>query len=355
MATAIYNQTLLAGVAEKHPMPIDQVKAAAKEVLSLVKEGLLRDGTVRVNNFGTFKLKHVAEHQGRNPKTGETITIKAKNRVIFRPSKALRELIEPNRAKATPVPEDNQPVAPVPTLVSVPMQRELAEQQLDTAPEQQKIEINKSNGKIYIAGASAAAVLLLLVSLLQEDETGTQLEIVKQPVVTSTVVAKVEPPVEEIFDDEAFNAYLSPTEEEINAQISEPELVPFFAEQIHRLVRGDSLWRLADNNYGNPLFWPHIFQANRETISDPDRLIEKREILMPTLQGSADSLTEDDRYNISEGYYLAYLHYKSVGDKDSFFALLEAKRYSPKLVEEKMSTLNLSRVEKILLEHQRSL
>ncbi len=49
---------------------------------------------VTIPGFGTFGTKSRSERQGRNPSTGETITIKAKNYVFFKPGKTLRERVE---------------------------------------------------------------------------------------------------------------------------------------------------------------------------------------------------------------------------------------------------------------------
>ncbi len=129
----------------------------------------------------------------------------------------------------------------------------------------------------------------------------------------------------------------------------------FFTEQTHKITNGESLWRLARQHYKNPLLWPHIYQANAALIDNPDSLRQGRTIILPSLQGTADNLTKTDRRNIAEGYYLTYLYYKNTGNKDAFFALLEAKRYDNKVVEEHRSLLRLSKVEEIMLGHQETM
>jgi len=434
MKDAIYSQALLNGLVERHPMPLAQVKAAARDVLHIVKDGLLRDGSVRIQNFGTFKLKHIAEHQGRNPQTGETITIKAQNRVVFTPAKALRELIEPNRAKATPVVENTavtktavkpdtadtiKPTRPVAPPASSANQ-ESTYAPLTASPTQAVKSIpateikqpalsnnqdSKSSRKFYFWGTSSALIVIALIFLLQEDqEIISQPAMVNQPELTEQVTVAEQTMVADQTtmaetnktDDQAtlasqpvavnqstatietLNTSTSVTEQIIietdtgeepltvednfttsstatPAQQTSQENIPFFIERKHLLIRGDSLWHLAEKNYGDALLWTHIFQANQNSISNPDRLRIKHQILLPTLQGQPGELTQEDRYHIAEGYYLAYLHYKAIGDKDSFFALLEAKRYSAKLVKEKMGSLNLSLTEKLLLKHQPNL
>jgi nucleoid DNA-binding protein len=42
---------------------------------------------VQFTGFGSFSLRTTAEHPGKNPRTGETITIKAQQKLRFKASK----------------------------------------------------------------------------------------------------------------------------------------------------------------------------------------------------------------------------------------------------------------------------
>lgn len=48
---------------------------------------------VNITGFGSFTLKRRSERQGRNPATGETITIPAKNYAHFSASKGLKDRV----------------------------------------------------------------------------------------------------------------------------------------------------------------------------------------------------------------------------------------------------------------------
>ena len=48
------------------------------------------NGEVRITGFGTFSVRHHDERQGRNPKTGDAITIPARRTVKFKAGKMLR-------------------------------------------------------------------------------------------------------------------------------------------------------------------------------------------------------------------------------------------------------------------------
>lgn len=56
--------------------------------------GVLADGDrVQIPGFGTFSISERAERQGRNPKTGEPMTIAASKSVRFKPGKQLKESV----------------------------------------------------------------------------------------------------------------------------------------------------------------------------------------------------------------------------------------------------------------------
>jgi DNA-binding protein HU-beta len=62
-----------------------------KALLNEVKDELKDSGKASITNFGSFKVKDVAEREGKNPQTGDPITIPAHKRVSFSPYKSLRE------------------------------------------------------------------------------------------------------------------------------------------------------------------------------------------------------------------------------------------------------------------------
>lgn len=49
---------------------------------------------VQITGFGTFESKHRKARQGRNPRTGDTIQIKASNTPAFRAGKGLKDAIQ---------------------------------------------------------------------------------------------------------------------------------------------------------------------------------------------------------------------------------------------------------------------
>lgn len=56
-----------------------------ESTLYAIKQGLETDGEVRLQGFGIFKIHTRKERIGRNPATGESITIPEKQVVKFKP------------------------------------------------------------------------------------------------------------------------------------------------------------------------------------------------------------------------------------------------------------------------------
>ena len=59
-----------------------------------IKDSFLNKKSVEIRSLGTFFIKEIKEKkQARNPKTGEIIYVPKRNRIRFRASKRLKELI----------------------------------------------------------------------------------------------------------------------------------------------------------------------------------------------------------------------------------------------------------------------
>lgn len=59
-------------------------------VIALLKETLESGETVKLSGFGSFIVKQKKDRRGRNPQTGETITIEARRILTFKPSSVLK-------------------------------------------------------------------------------------------------------------------------------------------------------------------------------------------------------------------------------------------------------------------------
>ena len=97
-------QQLIEKVAAKTELAKAQVEVAVDSVLEVIAVTLQSNERVDLRGFGSFVVKDRKERQGRNPRTGEAITIAAKRDASFRPSKELTEKLV--QGEAAPKPEE---------------------------------------------------------------------------------------------------------------------------------------------------------------------------------------------------------------------------------------------------------
>ena len=59
-------------------------------LLETIKKTLEAGEKVKVSGFGNFEVKQKADRRGRNPQTGETLTITSRKILSFKPSAVLK-------------------------------------------------------------------------------------------------------------------------------------------------------------------------------------------------------------------------------------------------------------------------
>jgi DNA-binding protein HU-beta len=82
---------LVSALAEKTGTTKAQAKAFLDAHAALLIEELKTSGSVQLAGIGKLKMGERAERQGRNPSTGEAITIKAAKTVKFSGGKAFKD------------------------------------------------------------------------------------------------------------------------------------------------------------------------------------------------------------------------------------------------------------------------
>lgn len=60
-------------------------------IFAVLKESLVEGESVKLVQFGTLTVRNKSPRRGRNPRTGESMTITKRQMISFRPSKQLRE------------------------------------------------------------------------------------------------------------------------------------------------------------------------------------------------------------------------------------------------------------------------
>ena len=80
-------------VAKKANLTNKASKEAVKVFLNSIRDSLKRGEKVVLTGFGTFSIRNRKQRKGRNPKTGETITLAARKAPGFTPGKSLKKFV----------------------------------------------------------------------------------------------------------------------------------------------------------------------------------------------------------------------------------------------------------------------
>lgn len=86
-------EDLIVNVAKKLEISKNEASKAVNATFDLMKESFGDGESLQIAGFGTFKVSERSERQGRNPKTGESITIPASKSIHFSNGKRLKELL----------------------------------------------------------------------------------------------------------------------------------------------------------------------------------------------------------------------------------------------------------------------
>jgi len=82
-------------ISEKKPgLTRKQVEVVVNTVLDGVKDALSRDDKVEIRGFGSFRVRKRRAKEGRNPKTGETVSVPPKKVPFFKAGKEMREMVD---------------------------------------------------------------------------------------------------------------------------------------------------------------------------------------------------------------------------------------------------------------------
>ena len=84
---------LIKAVADKSELSQKQVSEALALIEETLVESLKAGDKVQLSGFGTFEVRARAERKGRNPKTGEVVTVPACKYLAFVPAKAIKETL----------------------------------------------------------------------------------------------------------------------------------------------------------------------------------------------------------------------------------------------------------------------
>ena len=87
-------QDLVRAVAQQANMSEAQATAAVNAVIGTIQQALASGDEVNISGFGAFRVVERASREGRNPRTGTTMTIGPRKSPAFRAGSQLKRAVE---------------------------------------------------------------------------------------------------------------------------------------------------------------------------------------------------------------------------------------------------------------------
>jgi len=91
---ALTKADLSESLADNLAMHKQDAKKLVDMVFEEIRTALEQGERVKISGFGNFDLRDKSERPGRNPKTGERVSIKARRVVTFHAGQKLREEVQ---------------------------------------------------------------------------------------------------------------------------------------------------------------------------------------------------------------------------------------------------------------------
>jgi DNA-binding protein HU-beta len=84
---------LVKAVATDVNQPETQVTAVVNATFNAIQDALAKGDEVALTGFGTFRISERGSREGRNPQTGERITIPSRKSPSFKPGTQLKRAV----------------------------------------------------------------------------------------------------------------------------------------------------------------------------------------------------------------------------------------------------------------------
>jgi DNA-binding protein HU-beta len=89
----VNKQELIDVIADKTDLPKTKAQEVVEAVIDSIKSSLKKGDDVKLVGFGTFTVSERAATTGRNPRTGESISIPASKQPKFKAGKELKDAV----------------------------------------------------------------------------------------------------------------------------------------------------------------------------------------------------------------------------------------------------------------------
>lgn len=311
-------------------------------------EALKTDKQVKINGLGIFRLQAVAARKSVNVASGEEITIGEYNKIAFVPEAGVKELVEKGMQPAAISNKSAEPIDPIQKLGAqaeeiVDILGELGQStsdvQKDDVPNTKEAVIEpepKAEPEIPEVPEEPKAVIEEPAAVVEPEPEVEAPKVVVEP--------EPEPVVEEpkkqyhfmrdtlicvvillmlllvgyFFLREQISGWIESlmteqpqvetvVEEEV--VVEEPEIVVIEEWTYNELLlteniaEGSRLAWIAKKYYGNKVYWPYLYEANKDHIDNPSLITVGTPIRVPKLSAAEKDTTTAQFQQLKEKAY----------------------------------------------------
>lgn len=278
-------------------------------------EALKQDKQVKLNGLGTFKLQAVAPRKSVNVTTGEEIIIEGYNKLAFTPEAGVKELVEkgePTSGERLAMSEVIDPIqklgAQAEEIVDIlgelgqrpgdngerlavseePKEEPKEEPEKVVAPEPEPVKVvepePEPKKKHHFLRDTLICVVILLMLLagayfFLRHELSHIIQSLIQPEETEVVVSAVEEPIIEA-EEEATETVVA-----VEEVVVPEEDIRVYKDFLltEEIAPGSRLAWIAKKHYGNKIYWPYLYDANKDHLSHPSQIAVGTPIRVPRL------------------------------------------------------------------------
>jgi len=324
-------QDLTAFLAEKAGITKKDAETFLREYFEVMNEELIKDGSLKIKDLGAFKILQVEDRESIDVTTGERVLIPAHYKVAFTPDKRLAETVnEPFAYFETteineesglddlkllseenaidefePTLDEEEPVIPIePSVEKESLPKPLLEKEPSVAEEPETSSAKSDDcrhchyvkryhtyrGEYYKTRRKLkrSRIIIGILSGLLAIASGYiayQLYIGGFSSLGNTamviVPVKSAPSRDTVLNvtEESADSIIPVKQQPVKRDVSETRISDDTKQMI--IAPGQRLATIAQNEYGNKLFWIYIWLENKEVIRNPDVLPVGAKITIP--------------------------------------------------------------------------
>ena len=91
---------LIEAVANQLKLPKGKAELVVNCIFDSMEVALKRGERIEIRGFGSFEIRSYKSYEGRNPRTGEPVSVQPKRLPFFKVGKELKELVNNSRSFA---------------------------------------------------------------------------------------------------------------------------------------------------------------------------------------------------------------------------------------------------------------